>query len=218
MLKRENSETRSRIMQTMLELAKTVPLGQMTVRDICQSCDISRKTFYNYFSNKYDLVQEIFRVNLAREPVPTGGRPDGEVKELYVAAYVRWASFLKENGALIRNIYGTDQWNMLEDILLRCTLDVVLRQVEGYLEGRRPITEQLHRMLEFYCCGEVGYLLAWIVSGQKESPEEVVQTIMDSVPFELLKWYRDTGVRLDEMRDDRLDERGYYRLREEEED
>ena len=196
--KQDGAATQEKIMDAMLELAGKTPLGQITVQDICLACGISRKTFYTYFPNKYDLLQEIFRRRMNRPLVETAGRTDHEIKVEYIERYLDWANFLKGNAAFIRSTYDTDQWSALERILLRSSLEVVTKQVENYLDGKAPMTPSVKRKLWFYVWGEQGLLLQWIVGREKESAEEIVQTVLESVRFDLLKRYRDTGGRIED--------------------
>ena len=40
--------TRKAIMQTFLHILKNKPLDRITVKDICEQCEINRNTFYYY--------------------------------------------------------------------------------------------------------------------------------------------------------------------------
>ena len=197
-VRQDGSVTQEKIMDAMLELAKKTPLGQITVQDICQACGFSRKTFYTYFPNKYELLQEIFRRRMSRPLVEMAGRSDQEIKEEYIQRFLDWANFLKANAAFIRSTYDTDQWSALERVLLYSSEEIVTKQVERYLGGKAPMTPSVRRKLWLYVCGEQGLLLRWIVDREKETPEEIVQTVLESVRFDLLKRYRDTGGRIED--------------------
>ena len=41
--------TRKAIMKTFLHILKNKPLDRITVKDICEQCEINRNTFYYYF-------------------------------------------------------------------------------------------------------------------------------------------------------------------------
>lgn len=47
-------ETKMKIVKAMVGLAKEAPLDSMTIGEICEWAGISRQTFYNHFSDKYD--------------------------------------------------------------------------------------------------------------------------------------------------------------------
>ena len=42
------------------DLIRTRPFEKISVSDICEICEVSRKTFYYHFKDKYDLVEWIF--------------------------------------------------------------------------------------------------------------------------------------------------------------
>ena len=190
--KRDISETRYRIMQAMLELGRTVPAAQITVRDVCAACQISRKTFYNYFSSKYDLVREIYRDMLAQNRLDLTGLDDETVRARVWETLRSWAGFFEENRTFIVSTYDTEQWNLLENIFFRQALENTIEAVSLYLGvPAEEISPRLRRMIRFYCNGTTGFLLEWVTRENREPVEEIVGTMVDSIPFELLRLRRD---------------------------
>ena len=191
-LKREKSETRYRIMQAMLQLGRTTPVGQITVQDVCAACQLSRKTFYNYFSGKYDLIQEIYRDWVARSNLAAESLDDSSAIEQLRASFRSWAAFFQENSAFISSTYDTEQWNLLEEVFYRQTLDTILADMALYLGiSREEIPDRLVRLARFYGYGITGLLLGWAIRNCPEPPEEIVDAILAATPFRMLRWYRD---------------------------
>ena len=56
----ESSITKRALAQAMKDLMQTVPLHQISISDICERCQMHRKSFYYHFKDKYDLVNWIF--------------------------------------------------------------------------------------------------------------------------------------------------------------
>ena len=52
--------TKKAIMACLLELLKTKNIDKITVKDICEKCEINRNTFYYYFCDIYDVLNSIF--------------------------------------------------------------------------------------------------------------------------------------------------------------
>ena len=50
--------TRKAIMQTFLHILKNKPLDRITVKDICEQCEINRNTFYYYFIYVPEIIVE----------------------------------------------------------------------------------------------------------------------------------------------------------------
>ena len=55
-----NVSTKEKIFRTFVDLLATKPFDKITVRDIVESCNINRNTFYYYYSDIYELLEELF--------------------------------------------------------------------------------------------------------------------------------------------------------------
>ncbi|MGI6053186.1 MAG: TetR/AcrR family transcriptional regulator [Bilifractor sp.] len=53
-------KTKSNLKNTLKEMLKEMPLEKITVKEICERAMTSRITFYNYYSDKYALLEDIF--------------------------------------------------------------------------------------------------------------------------------------------------------------
>ena len=56
----ESGVTKKVLAYALKSLMATRPLSKITVGDICEACDMNRKSFYYHFRDKYDLVNWIF--------------------------------------------------------------------------------------------------------------------------------------------------------------
>lgn len=51
--------TKMLIRKEFTELLKTKPVQSITVREICERTGINRSTFYNHYTDVYDLLEQI---------------------------------------------------------------------------------------------------------------------------------------------------------------
>lgn len=51
--------TQQAIMYSMLKLLQDKPLDKITVKDICEMCEINRNTFYYYYSDIYQVLEAL---------------------------------------------------------------------------------------------------------------------------------------------------------------
>lgn len=51
--------TKKVLREALIELLKTKPISRITVTDICTHADLNRGTFYNYYTDAYDLLSQI---------------------------------------------------------------------------------------------------------------------------------------------------------------
>ena len=52
--------TKERISKIYSDLVIKKQTTKITVRDICETCQISRTTFYKYYKDPYEIIQYIF--------------------------------------------------------------------------------------------------------------------------------------------------------------
>jgi AcrR family transcriptional regulator len=57
--------TRMALRDSLIELMKTHSILRISIKDICDLADISRSTFYTYYKDQYDLLQQIEEETLA---------------------------------------------------------------------------------------------------------------------------------------------------------
>ena len=110
--------TRKAIMQTFLHILKNKPLDRITVKDICEQCEINRNTFYYYFKDIYDVLEAIFEdeVRLVMDEAKEG--------VTFHDAYARVAALILNNRETIMHIYASENGRVL-----RTYLDAVVTQV-----------------------------------------------------------------------------------------
>ena len=51
--------TKKGIMDSFVELAKEMPIDKITIKKVCDNCNINRNTFYYYYQDLYALKEEI---------------------------------------------------------------------------------------------------------------------------------------------------------------
>ena len=56
---RNKQRIHQRLHETAITLLSRTELEQITIEDICEGAEISKKTFYNYYPSKHDLIEAI---------------------------------------------------------------------------------------------------------------------------------------------------------------
>ena len=51
--------TKKMIFEAFLSILKNKPIAKITVKEICTAADINRTTFYKYYKDTYDLLEQI---------------------------------------------------------------------------------------------------------------------------------------------------------------
>lgn len=56
----DSNITKRALAAELKELMETKPFAKISVKDICEACNMNRKSFYYHFQDKYDLVNWIY--------------------------------------------------------------------------------------------------------------------------------------------------------------
>lgn len=58
--------TKNRIRKEVADSLDKKPISQISVKEIAEVCEISRNTFYYYYQDIYDVLSDIFQIELDR--------------------------------------------------------------------------------------------------------------------------------------------------------
>ena len=58
--------TKHALAVSLKQIMQHTPFEKITIKDICESCDLNRKSFYYHFQNKYELVIWIFEEEIGK--------------------------------------------------------------------------------------------------------------------------------------------------------
>ena len=62
---RRTRYTRMVLRESLMELMKKKPISAISIKEICAEADLSRSTFYKYYTDQYDLLKKIEEEQLA---------------------------------------------------------------------------------------------------------------------------------------------------------
>jgi AcrR family transcriptional regulator len=118
--RRRPEEARAEILASARRLLRERPLHELTVEEIMSGTTLSRKSFYVYFSDRYELLQELFgdlrqRLDAANRLFFAGGDLLGDGR----AAMLAVADVAKDHGAPMRALFEASAHDPRADRLWR---------------------------------------------------------------------------------------------------
>ena len=135
--------TKQAIKSTFLKLLREKPLNQISVKTIVENCGINRKSFYYYYQDLPDLIDEIV----------------SEQVDLLVSNYPKFSSteeclevalrYLLNNKTLIQHIYKAVDRNFFEENLLKTLYRATFFGLisDWLMRGmKEDVLESFHRM------------------------------------------------------------------------
>lgn len=150
-------QTQRFIMSTFMQLLESESLDKITVRDIVEECEINRNTFYYHYSDIYDLLDDMFRVETEKFM-----SEDIDENTTFGEEYERAACFVLKYKKAILHIYDSKKRDVLQNYLETLAFSFISRFVKKEADGYGLPDEDIDYITGFYTHAIVGNTLGWI--------------------------------------------------------
>ena len=171
--------------ESFRELAQSMPIDKIAVRDIIGNCGYSQATFYRQFRDKYDLIAWSYTRDFERIVDQMKGDPRSWRKTLESAAeyYQRHKKYLSN---LLTHTSGYDSFVMNMTGIHAGILQKTLER----LSGADPLEENTRIYIQIYCYGTVLFSCDWILGKYDLSEKELADVYENALPAMLLRYIR----------------------------
>lgn len=147
--------TKSMMKEALLELLENKPLDKITVKDICESADVNRSTFYSYYESTKQLLLEIEDDVLNQLPVYTDS-PNDYSNERFLSALEDFFDYVRSNERLFRILIVQRDSSRFNNRLVNTIM-------EKYKSVLKTDDELIARYTYVYCAsGVIGILKEWL--------------------------------------------------------
>ncbi len=151
--------TKQAIQAAFLRLLDQRPLDQITVRDIVETCGVSRNSFYYHFADIPTMVTELI-TQRGDDIIAQYGTVDTLEQCLQAAV-----DFVRENRRAALHLYRSANREAVEEHLMRICRHAVERYAEVAI-GDVAVSDQDREMLiRFFQCELFGQMVAWLNDG-----------------------------------------------------
>lgn len=162
--------SKKEITDALITLMQTIPFTEITVKQIVLEAKLERKTFYNNFSSKDDVLDAIINTAIQEYVITVTGSKEGPLNVIF--------DFCNRNRELLALLQKN---NMLYLLLQR--LNAVIPELNCLSE----LNENPFRVLigdlepDYLIAFNIGaiwnVIFKWVDRGMKDSPEYIKQTI-----------------------------------------
>lgn len=156
---------------------KTTPVEDITVRQICNVCGVTRQTFYRSFRDRDDLINWYFNIILNESFQRLGS--GGTVYE----GLVRKFEYIHQEELFFSAAFRSDSQNSLKDHDFRMIYDFY-RNLIREKTGSFP-SDEISALLEMYCQASVYMTVKWVLSGISTSEQALARLMIDAMPQKL---------------------------------
>ena len=166
--------TKKAIVETFLELLKEHSLDKITVKDIVEKCGINRNTFYYYYQDIYDLIDDVFDIETKKV------LEDEKQYESWYEELLRVALFVVENRPAILHIYDSKSRDVLEKYLFAICDKLIRKYVEQQVQGMEVSDKEKEFVITFYGYSLVGMTLNWIKGNSQSDSADYLKGMADT--------------------------------------
>lgn len=165
------------IADSFFELTKLKPISKISINEIVENAGISRRTFYNNFIDKYELVDWIhWKINVE------AGKLASEAVS-WKEQRIHTLTLFYEKKAFYTRAYREKEYTARFEKISSEMYKAIIRQ---YVD----IDEELDFLLDFYASGCSFAIESWVSRSFKETPEEMAVLMEKCLPAGIEKILR----------------------------
>ena len=166
----DSNITKRALAAALKELMREMPVSKISVGNICERCEMNRKSFYYHFRDKYDLVNWIYDTEfitvMQRKTI-------GSVWE-FLEELCR---YFYENRDFYRKALQIRGQNSFEEHFREMLLPVEAEYLRGVFPEKE--LEQFH--INFYADALLCALERWLLDEKSMPPEEFVRMLRSCI-------------------------------------
>lgn len=162
----DSNITRRALASALRELMMETPFSRINIADICQRCDMNRKSFYYHFKDKYDLLNWIYDTQF--EAIAKK-RENAEAWELFADL----VKHLHANREFYKRAMDVKGQNSFSDHFRELMRPVIACRLAEVAPGKDIGEVQVN----FYTDGAIGAIERWLVDKDAVSPERLLEQV-----------------------------------------
>lgn len=184
--------TKKAIMDSFVELAQNTPIDKITIKKVCDNCDINRNTFYYYYQDLYALKEEIIYA-----------KAEKLFKNLDFTSSDSWKSSLRIIGAyarkneiFIKNLFNSMGRDAFGDYIVDVVSSMALQFINILYEdkivpiGKKVPEKERKRLAYFFSKIFAETTVEWIRGKSADDPVDTLEhgiEMLDGVALLMLK-------------------------------
>lgn len=166
--------TKKRIIDAFLSLLEKKSLDKLTVKDIIQTAEVNRNTFYYYFEDIYDLLQTVFEEK--SEDFYNAYVDNDDFYECCIGA----ADIVINNRQAMIHIYKSKDRSLILKYMESVTKLFIERFVRKAAEGKNISDKGIEYITCFYSYAFAGNIAHWIEDNMPPYREELLKHMAQS--------------------------------------
>ena len=176
----DSNMTKRALSAALKELMGEMPFAKITVADICEKCDMNRKSFYYHFRDKYDLVNWIYDT----EFIAIARKRDYPTTWAFLEDL---CGYFYENRSFYRKALSVRGQDAFSDHFREMMLPAVALRMKEIL----PEGEGREFQISFFTDAIVDTIQRWMLEKDCMEPSEFLRLLRSCIEHVAVKVYRD---------------------------
>ena len=165
---------KSAIIRSFKELLTKQSIDKITVKEVCQNCNVNRQTFYYYFTGIMDIFKYVFFKELSRDIA------QNRTFETWEGGFLATMNYLKDNTKMILHIYHSSYRLEAETFFSDLSNKLMLDVVDECIENLGVILTEKNKnfIINFYRRVFNGLFVDWVSEGMEEDPQTMLRKLL----------------------------------------
>ncbi len=171
-------KSQNAIQSAFLSMLTKDGFDEITVKEITEKADISRKTFYLHYVDKYDLLDTIVNRQLKElEKIC-----DQTTNQDFVEGAVIWLGYFEQNKAFFSALFRSENTASFRKTLLNLLADLINKRIDKLSAGQDE--EILLKFLSMAVFGIVeSFVLDQLNGGTEKIAKELGELLLRNIPM-----------------------------------
>jgi AcrR family transcriptional regulator len=167
--------TKMMIKQSLVKLLQEKPISKISVKEICETSDINRSTFYAHYTDQYDLLRQVVDEAMQDINAYLGNYNFKLYEPESFQIMNRIFDYIVENAELCKVLLGENgDISMQKEIMM-----IVQRQGMKEWIGKNPLDADIMEYLYLFGVNaSIGIIHKWLQDGLKQSAREMADLVL----------------------------------------
>lgn len=163
-------------------------IDKITVKELCQYCNVNRQTFYNHFTDIMDIFKYIFYKELSEEIEQKRSFSN------WTEGFLITMNYIKSNSKMILHVYNSSYWNEANRFIVQLSRGLLEDVVDECCEGIGDRLKEADKdfIIKFYVHIFNELIIDWVRGGMLEEPDDILESLLliieGSIPSAIKKF------------------------------
>lgn len=171
-------KTKHAIFKAFVELLNEKDVNQITITDIAKKANINLKTFYNYYSDAYEVMEEIENLTVEAFINNMGTVEFTNMADFLTEIFIKFTETVNNDLQFFNLLFKTNNRSFLIVKIVEALKKYVQKRIE---ESNELDMRRFEVVSNFYLSGVLSVYMNWFMNNYDQSIEEISALLTELV-------------------------------------